>query len=59
MIFKILTAKALFATATIGVSGVALAATGTLPAPVQNAVASATSQIGIHLPDGELSLIHI
>ena len=53
MIFKILTAKALFATATIGVSGVALAATGTLPAPVQNAVASATSQIGIHLPDGE------
>ena len=52
MILKILTAKALFASATIGVSGVALAATGTLPAPVQNAVAAVTSQVGIHLPDG-------
>lgn len=52
MILKMLTAKALFATATIGVSGAALAATGTLPAPVQSAVASATSQLGIHIPDG-------
>lgn len=52
MILKILTAKALFASATIGVSGVALAATGTLPAPVQNAVAAVTSQVGIHIPDG-------
>jgi len=53
VILKILTAKALFATATIGVSGVAMAATGTLPAPVQNAVAAVTSQVGIHLPDRE------
>jgi len=53
VILKILTAKALFASATIGVSGVAMAATGTLPAPVQNAVAAVTSQVGIHLPDGE------
>ena len=52
MILKILTAKALFASATVGVSGVAMAATGTLPAPVQNAVAAVTSQVGIHLPDG-------
>jgi len=52
VILKILTAKALFASATIGVSGVAMAATGTLPTPVQNAVAAVTSQVGIHLPDG-------
>lgn len=49
---KLFAGKALAAIATVALTaGGAAAATGTLPAPVQGAVADAVSHIGIDLPD--------
>ena len=54
MIGKLITAKAFaIAGAFVLTGGVAAAATGTLPDPVQSPVSHAAEHVGVHIPDGE------
>ncbi|MEY2398401.1 MAG: hypothetical protein QOJ00_1575 [Actinomycetota bacterium] len=54
MIGKLITAKALgLAGALVLTGGVAAAATGTLPDPVQTPVSNAAEHVGVHIPEGE------
>jgi hypothetical protein len=54
MIGKVLTAKAAAIAGVLVLSGgVAAAATGTLPDPVQNTASDAAEHVGIHLPQGD------
>ncbi len=56
MLGKLLSAKAAAVAATMAVGGgVAAAATGSFPSPVQSAISSAASHVGIPIPDPDAS----